>query len=336
MELSSAETSQYYSPRDLLVGGTIFVFGRKFLLLDCDQFTRRYYERVLKIIQPDAVRVKSPEPRTPKPSLPIYLGLGTPEDSIASHHSLVPRSPRKDVVTYLVNMNKHLRYGCVLDNAHPEDTIRKFVLSLSLADGTITIMESTIRNSGIRGGRFLSPTKVWKPDCDPNAPEYYTAKDFYIGAIIIVHAHRFRIVSSDLYVYRYMQAHPEMFSTTAIETVQAYLLAEGHLKEDLRQAIAEDCKRHPPEDVVDYAIEPRGIGEVDKRLENFTLEDAKKDGQIMAAGAARHDCPSPVIPDEEIKKGYHSNEHGELALQGQIKGDEVVRVGKSVRFDDQC
>lgn len=339
MELSDQEVSEYYSPRDLLVGGTIFVFGRKFLLLDCDRFTRCYYERMLKIIQPDAVQLGSPERRTPRKELPTYLGLGTPEDSIASHHSLVPKSPRKDVVTYLVNMNKFLRYGCVLDNAHPEDSIRRFVLSLSLADGTITIMESTIRNSGIRGGRFLSPKKVWKPDCNPDAPEYYTAKDFFIGAIIIVFSHRFRIVSTDLYVYRYMQAHPEMFASNAIETVRNYLLGEGHLKDDLRQAIEDDCQLYGPPP----APEPnddKGVGEVDKRLQDFKLDEPKPECKplppVAMIPADTHPCPSPIIPDEEIKKTYHSHEHMDLALQGQIEGEDVVKVGKSVRFEDGC
>ncbi|KXJ75877.1 hypothetical protein RP20_CCG010860 [Aedes albopictus] len=339
MELSDQEVSEYYSPRNLLVGGTIFVFGRKFLLLDCDHFTRCYYERMLKIIQPDAVQLGSPERRTPRKELPTYLGLGTPEDSIASHHSLVPKSPRKDVVTYLVNMNKFLRYGCVLDNAHPEDSIRRFVLSLSLADGTITIMESTIRNSGIRGGRFLSPKKVWKPDCNPDAPEYYTAKDFFIGAIIIVYSHRFRIVSTDLYVYRYMQAHPEMFASNAIETVRNYLLGEGHLKDDLRQAIEDDCQLYGPPP----APEPnddKGVGEVDKRLQDFKLNESKPEctplPPVAMIPADTHPCPSPIIPDEEIKKTYHSHEHMDLALQGQIEGEDVVKVGKSVRFEDGC
>lgn len=337
MELSDLEVSEYYSPKDFLVGGTIFVFGRKFLLLDCDRFTRNYYEKVLKIIQPDADYQGSPESRTPRTELPIYLGLGTPEDSLASHHSLVPKSPRKDVVTYLVNMNKFLRYGCVLDNVHPEDNIRRFVLSLSLADGTISIMETMIRNSGIRGGRFLSPKKVWKPDCNPDKPEYYTAKDLFIGATIIVFSHRFRIVSTDLYVYRYMQAHPEMFASNAIETARNYLLEEGHLKDELRQAMADDCLKYgPPLDP-----EPnndKGIGEVDKRLQDFKLEECKTTETSVPepVQSERHPCPSPIIPDEEIKKTYHSNEHMDLSLQGQIEGENVVKVGKSVRFDDGC
>jgi hypothetical protein len=34
------------------------------------------------------------------------LGLGTPEDSLSSCYTLIPKAPKKDVITYLVNANK--------------------------------------------------------------------------------------------------------------------------------------------------------------------------------------------------------------------------------------
>ncbi|XP_049532156.1 EF-hand domain-containing protein 1-like [Anopheles darlingi] len=330
LEKTDHEVSEYHSPKDLIVGTTLFVYGRKFLLLDCDGFTRSYYEKALKIVQPDRVTLATPEPRTPRLDVPLYLGLGTPEDSLASHHSLVPKSPKKDVVTYLVNVNKFLRYGCVLDTAHPEDKIRRFVLSLSLADGTISIMESAIDNSGIRGGRFLSPRKIWLPDCNPNEPSYYTAKDLYIGATIVVFAHRFRIVSADLYVYRYMQAHPEMFAPNAIESVRDYLLTEGHLREDLRQAtdteyqkLAETAK---PTDAGEAATD-----EVKRRLTGFEISEPSRPVSPLApertesprlpSPTMKHPCPHPIIPDEEIRKAYHTNEPEELAIQANRPND---------------
>lgn len=153
---------------------------------------------------------------------------------MASCFGLTPKSPKKDVIQYLLNANKHLRFGCILDTAHPEDQIRKFILIYSLADGQLKINEPPIRNSGIQGGKFLQSQMVVKPGSDPNCPDYYTAKDFFINAVLTIHCHRFRIVSADLYVYRYMQQHPEMFSAHAIDGVRNYCLLNGNLKEDIR------------------------------------------------------------------------------------------------------
>lgn len=114
-------------------------------------------------------------------ALPEYLGLGTPEDSLASCKGLTPKAPKKDIITYLMNAHKSLRFGCILDNVHPEDAVRKFILTYSLADGTISINEPPIRNSGIIGGRFLAAQLIVKPGSNPNMPEYYTSKDFYVG-----------------------------------------------------------------------------------------------------------------------------------------------------------
>lgn len=113
--------------------------------------------------------------------MPKYIGLGTYEDSLASCKSLVPREPRKDIVRYIVNANKYLRFGCVLDSARPEDQNRQFILKYSLADGKISVHEFSITNSGISGGKFLSPQLVARNDRYSSEPDYYTCKDLYIG-----------------------------------------------------------------------------------------------------------------------------------------------------------
>lgn len=188
--MSDAEVAEFYQPKDLFVGTTVYVFGRKFLLLDCDIFTRSYYEKVLKCPQPGKLEVKKPDLPEIKIRLPEYMGLGTPEDSLASCYRLRPKAPKKDLVTYLVNANKNLRYACELDTAYPEDKGRKFILIYCLSDGKICIMERSIVNSGIQGGKFLSSQKVPKPDCNINKPDYYTPKDFFIGAILKIFCHR--------------------------------------------------------------------------------------------------------------------------------------------------
>jgi len=44
------------------------------------------------------------------------------------------------------------------------------------------IYETTPKNSGMRSGRFLEPSRIAKPASDRNYPEYYSIPDFCIGA----------------------------------------------------------------------------------------------------------------------------------------------------------
>ncbi|KAJ8871831.1 hypothetical protein PR048_028171 [Dryococelus australis] len=181
LEVTDQEITEYYAPKDFIIGNTIFVLGRRFLIYDCDEFTRNYFNKALNITQPAWINVFPKKKLPPQQVIPPHTGFGTPEDSLQSCLSLQPKPPKKDVIRYVVNASKYLRYEARLDWVHPEDKERRFIVLYSLSDGQISITEPPIRNSGIIGGPFLKPMLVPKPGTDANNPEYYTASDIYIG-----------------------------------------------------------------------------------------------------------------------------------------------------------
>lgn len=64
-ECDETHPSEYYGPNDLRIGETIFIFGRRFLLTDCDFFTRNYYAEALKTPQSEPIRLKEPQQQRP-------------------------------------------------------------------------------------------------------------------------------------------------------------------------------------------------------------------------------------------------------------------------------
>lgn len=330
METTEREVNEFYQPKDMRVGDTLFVYGRRFLLLDCDAFTRKYFADVLKQPQGNALSIKFPEQTRRVREIPEYLGLGTPEDSLASCFGLTPKAPRKDVICYLMNANKYLRFGAILDNVHPEDSIRQFVIFISLADGKIKINEPPIRNSGIKGGLFLKSQMITRPGTNPKLPEYYGPRDCYIGATLIVHSHRFRIISADLFVYRYMQEHAEMFAPEAIAGVRNFCLLHGDLAADMRCALEEDCRNYLQ--VQKAQVPPEPIGDMEQCLKNVNAMDAAE------RSATRDDVERTEFVDEARRPGivppnecqYYVNSGDMDAIEAERKAIELRRQQESI------
>ncbi|CAH1183331.1 unnamed protein product [Phaedon cochleariae] len=273
LELSDAEVTEYYQPKDFQIGETIFVLGRDMLLYDCDKFTRDYFRKALCIEQKAALDISEPKAQPPAPQTPPHDGLGSLEDSIQNTRTFLPKPPKKDVMRQLLNANKYLRYEMVMDAVHPEDIVRRFLLSYSLADGTCKIMEPPIKNSGIIGGLYLRSTLLVKPGSDPLDPSYYTPVDFYIGAIITVFQQRFEIVGADLYVYRYMEANESKFPCEVIESLRNYMFNKGHLKDDVTDQVKDNLETERRWD-----SDTKGDGlrqtEMDQCLHRVKVDDA--------------------------------------------------------------
>ncbi|XP_014208021.1 EF-hand domain-containing protein 1-like [Copidosoma floridanum] len=209
LERTDEDVREYYAPIDLKVGGTAFVFGRRFLLLDCDRFTRKYYADVLRICQPDGI----PVPQQPEEG----ANSGGPAKRLAGE-------PR-DELRRLFNFPKKLRYSLEMEAVRPEDEGREFVLEYSLSDGTVRINEVARRNSGRMAGCFLGAIRVPKPGDD----RYYTPEDFAIGARLNVFGHWFVVTGTEPFVYEYMRANPGKFGDELRRNVEGYLRTKGLL-----------------------------------------------------------------------------------------------------------
>ncbi|XP_052097106.1 EF-hand domain-containing protein 1-like [Mytilus californianus] len=223
MELSDHEIKQYYTPKDFKIGETVTVYGRRFLVYDCDNFTKAFYYQNFGITDFNTVDVQEKVKNLPKMEIPPYNNFGSLEDSLQSCLSLIPQPPKKDFIKMLENDHKVLRFEATMDSVRPEDRGRRFIVSYRLADDMMTIYEPPVRNSGIIGGKFLERTRVAKPGCAPGQPVFYGPQDFYIGAVIDVFKHRFVITNADEYVLKYMEDHSAQFPAETVQTLRERL-----------------------------------------------------------------------------------------------------------------
>lgn len=206
----------------------------------------------------------------------------------------------------------------------------------SLADHSIQIVERPSDNSGVIGGKFLAPRKLWKPNCNPNDPEYYTAKDLFIGAQIHVFSHRFKIISADLYVYRYMQNYPEQFTADAVETVRQYLLLQGHLHEELAEAIEREIIdqkvtepiAEDPKDMEEYLSRLTVTDEPQNLPPDEKLQEAMRQPE---PNADRDVCPFYIIPEGAKREGYHETQSKEY-FEDANKPSSSAKSVKQVQF----
>lgn len=225
-----------YGPQDFRIGTYVQVYGRDFLVHDCDDFTRHWYQETLGLpldkleVVPVAEAIKP----LPVPALPPYNGYGSLEDSEQSCKNLVPKPPKKDFYK-LMNKDKIiLRFGCrfvetATHKLSPADRDRRFVLSYFMADDTLSIFEPPLRNSGIIGGKYLERSKVFK-----NANEMYSEQDLYVGKVLPVHHRTFELLEADEFTYQYMENNRHVYLMAdweaAIRAVRAQISDEEALR----------------------------------------------------------------------------------------------------------
>lgn len=212
MEMSDAEIQDnWLYAKQFMVGKTITINNRKFLIYDCDDFTRNWFKDQYKMEQPSKITIPSGEAAPKQPEIPPYNGFGSLEDTVQNCLSLIAQPPKKDFIKMLENDNKTLRYAASMVPIRPEDKTRRFIINYRLADDMISIYEPPIRNSGIIGGKFLEGTRISKPDCDREKPVFYGPADLSIGATICVFRHRFIILDCDDYVLTSLIENKETF-----------------------------------------------------------------------------------------------------------------------------
>ncbi|KAI8809407.1 hypothetical protein BJ742DRAFT_747723 [Cladochytrium replicatum] len=202
---------EFYTDRDLMIGSVLHLYGRPFVICDCDEFTKEYYRETYGLENFDPLRIEDydvvEENRAQElmSFFPIAAEKANESSSLAIP-STTNNLPKKDFRKISQFDGVTLRYSATLKSMKRVDQDRKFVISLYPADDSITVFEPHQRNSGIIGGKFLEKQNIRKSD-----GTYFTVQDFYIGAEVEFYHHIFVLGGADDYAVKFMDQHPEMF-----------------------------------------------------------------------------------------------------------------------------
>lgn len=213
VDLSDLKEGECYGWKDIRMGTVINVLNRRFIVFDCDAFTKNHYSQLNIEMHP--LKFNDQEREKTEKVYPPYNGFGSEEDSLQSCKNLVLQPPRKPFSA--IDENLVLRFVASMESKYPEDKDRKFVLSLYICDGTVSVYEPPRRNSGVVGGKFKERSCVLKPGHTQQNPVYYSPCDFYVGARIVIHSHCFVLFDADEFAYKYMESNPSIYHVASLE-----------------------------------------------------------------------------------------------------------------------
>ena len=245
----------FYSWKDLKIGSVISVYNRPLFLHDCDAFTRQWYVDNLggdeSNLRPIAVDFDLSVKRPPLLIPPNEGGFGSEEDSLRNvMNPLIPKREMRSYFEYLSNWDKVLRFKARMmpippqtEHIAPHDASRRFILSFHILDGTISIFEPKVPNSGLSGGTYLERCKVWKQLVGNMAGsgkrDAYSVEDVRVGEVLNVFARGFEILSPDEKTIRFMEQDPDKFPYASYGRIMNFILPiSSQALDSLRSSLA--------------------------------------------------------------------------------------------------
>jgi len=208
---------EYYTHADLRVGSYVAVYGRHFLIIRADDYTKSFYMEVHGLAAQDFTPIEQKEevyvvPECPPPP---HNGYGSEQDSLGSFYSLVPKPPRKDYAKLLKYDKTALRFLSKMESKHPEDLDRRFIIEYFLSDDTIRVFEQSMRNSGFVAGKFLDRNKVKNGETG----KWFKPDDFFVGALVTINGFKFRCLEADEYTLNLMESEGETFTRANVDQI---------------------------------------------------------------------------------------------------------------------
>ncbi|KAJ3202523.1 EF-hand domain-containing member C2 [Entophlyctis luteolus] len=189
----NSTNGQHFLVTDLNVQKEVTFYSRTFKIVGCDHFTREFLTN-LKIAVP---------PSGEFPQDPYQVERS---ELLGRMQATRPYVPNTSLKNFLENDRRVLRFYCIWDDTNTVfGDVRHMVVHYYLSDDTIDIHECIPANSGRQSSSmFLNRCRLPKhatpgaSSLSPNIPtEYFSDRDFTIGAVLHLNGRPFVICDCD-------------------------------------------------------------------------------------------------------------------------------------------
>lgn len=203
----------YYSPEDFRCGHVIDVYGRTFLLVSCDNFTKSKYDEIgieQREVPCDEIFVEEVVHSIPKLG-DGFLAIGSNADTLASVYGM-PK-PGFDLKKMQRNLNRNLRCLARILTDNTIDASRVYMITFYLEDDSLQIYEKSIRNSGINGGVFLKRGLYMNglPPDESSEPRLFKPTDIFYGNVFSINGNEMQIYEMDNLSLKFCETYPDEF-----------------------------------------------------------------------------------------------------------------------------
>lgn len=242
----AGQPTEFYDAPDFHCGSVVDVFGRHFLLVKCDAFTKNFF-REMGVTQREVPLMKEEsEPLVHEiPQLGDgFLPIGGPEDTLGTVYGQPKYRP--DIAKRTRNSQRTLRCKAIMLADNEIDASREFMITYYMEDDTVQVFEDCKRNSGITGGNFLKRGKyINLLPSDAEEPRHFKPTDIFIGNIVSFNGFEMQIIELDNLSLRFCENYPDEFPMNdTFRIIGSILNAVVRFGLDLRTVFrAADTKR---------------------------------------------------------------------------------------------
>ncbi|ORX56052.1 hypothetical protein BCR36DRAFT_346610 [Piromyces finnis] len=186
-------SSEFYTPKDFNIGINIKLYSKTIRIVDCDEFTRRYYQEIENT---------ELNPTEPMPEDPYQLERNKPI------RIKVEESKEYPLKHFIEFDRKVLRFYCVWDDrSNLFGDIHEFIIHYYLVDDCVEVREVHKPNDGKSPFPLLLKKqplpKIFTDMKDLESNEKYHWSDFKIGSVINVLGRKCLIYDCDDYTKYY-------------------------------------------------------------------------------------------------------------------------------------